>query len=71
MEAETWLSPDQAMEYGIATEIADDNVMLVVQDAKKSIMQRVLNKPDEKNHKDDHQKEPAEKTLREKIKNMI
>lgn len=71
MEAETWLSPDQAMEYGIATAIADDNVMLVVQDAKKSIMQRVLNKPAEKNHKDDHQKEPAEKTLREKIKNMI
>lgn len=71
MEAETWLSPDQAMEYGIATSIADDNVMLVVQDAKKSIMQRVLNKLDGKNHKDDHQKEPAEKTLREKIKNMI
>ena len=71
MEAETWLSPDQAMEYGIATAIADDNVMLVVQDAKKSIMQRVLNKPDEKNHKDDHQEEPAKKTLREKIKNMI
>lgn len=71
MEAETWLSPDQAMEYGIATAIADDNVMLVVQDAKKSIMQRVLNKPAEKNHKDDHQKEPSEKTLREKIKNMI
>lgn len=71
MEAETWLSPDQAMEYGIATAIADDNVMLVVQDAKKSIMQRVLNNPDEKKHKDDHQKEPAEKTLREKIKNMI
>ena len=71
MEAETWLSPDQAMEYGIATAIADDNVMLVVQDAKKSIMQRVLNKPAEKNHKDDHQKEPVEKTLREKIKNMI
>ena len=71
MEAETWLSPDQAIEYGIATAIADDNVMLVVQDAKKSIMQRVLNNPDGKNHKDDHQKEPAEKTLREKIKNMI
>lgn len=71
MEAETWLSPDQAMEYGIATAIADDNVMLVVQDAKKSIMQRVLNNPAEKNHKDDHQKEPVEKTLREKIKNMI
>lgn len=71
MEAETWLSPAQAMEYGIATAIADDNVMLVVQDAKKSIMQRVLNNPDVKNHKDDHQKEPAEKTLREKIKNMI
>lgn len=71
MEAETWLSPDQAMEYGIATAIADDNVMLVVQDAKKSIMQRVLNNPDGKNHKDGHQKEPAEKTLREKIKNMI
>lgn len=71
MEAETWLSPDQAMEYGIATAIADDNVMLVVQDAKKSIMQRVLNNPDVKNHKDDHQKKPVEKTLREKIKNMI
>lgn len=71
MEEETWLSPDQAMEYGIATAIADDNVMLVVQDAKKSIMQRVLNNPDVKNHKDDHQKEQVEKTLREKIKNMI
>lgn len=42
MEAETWLTPAQALEYGLATSIHKDDGLPVAQDAKKSIMQRLL-----------------------------
>lgn len=45
MEAETWLTPEQALEYGLATSIQADRAMPVAQAAKKTIMQRVLSTP--------------------------
>lgn len=42
MEAETWLDPSKALEYGLATSIHKDEGLPVAQDAKKSIMQRLL-----------------------------
>lgn len=42
MDAETWLTPAQALEYGLATSIHKDDGLPVAQDAKKSIMQRLL-----------------------------
>ena len=51
MEGETWLSPTEALERGLATAIKADSAMPVVQNAKKTILQRVLHKeakaPDE------------------------
>ena len=71
MEAETWVTPSQALEYGIATSMIKDDSLSVAQDAKKSIMQRVLSqKTGEKPPETDPP--PSEKqTLKEKIKNMI
>ena len=42
MEAETWLSPDRALELGIATSMVADRSVPVAQAAKRTIMQRVL-----------------------------
>lgn len=42
MDGETWLAPAQALEYGLATSIHKDDGLPVAQDAKKSIMQRLL-----------------------------
>lgn len=42
MDGETWLTPAQALEYGLATSIHKDDGLPVAQDAKKSIMQRLL-----------------------------
>ena len=42
MDGETWLTPAQALEYGLATSIHKDEGLPVAQDAKKSIMQRLL-----------------------------
>lgn len=42
MEAETWLTPAQALEYGIATSITADMTAPVAQAAKKDIIQRVF-----------------------------
>lgn len=44
MEAETWLSPSEALEQGIATSIVADTAMPVAQAAKKDILQCVLRK---------------------------
>lgn len=41
MEAETWLTPAQALEYGIATAILADSAPKIAQGAKKDIMQRM------------------------------
>lgn len=44
MEGETWLSPAEALERGLATAIKADGAVPVVQNAKKTILQRVLHK---------------------------
>lgn len=44
MEGETWLSPTEALERGLATAIKEDSAVPVVQNAKKTILQRVLHK---------------------------
>lgn len=74
MEAETWLTPAQALDYGIATSITQDTALPVAQDAKKAIMQRVLNPPDEKTETQPEEKpkeEPAEKTLMQALTEII
>lgn len=47
MQAETWLTPAQALEYGIATAIAADSAVPVAQAAKKGIMQKIFTKKEE------------------------
>lgn len=42
MEAETWLTPAQALDYGLVTSITSDGALPIAQDAKRTIMQRVL-----------------------------
>lgn len=74
MEAETWLTPAQALDYGIATSITQDTALPVAQDAKKAIMQRVLNPPEEKTETKPEEKpkeEPAEKTLMQALAEII
>lgn len=74
MEAETWLTPAQALDYGIATSITQDAALPVAQDAKKAIMQRVLNPPEEKTETKPEEKpkeEPAEKTLMQALAEII
>lgn len=44
MEEETWLTPAQALEYGLATSIAADMTVTVAQAAKRDIIQRVFAK---------------------------
>lgn len=45
MTAETWLSPEQALEHGIATAIVADRTAPVAQAAKRQIMRQVLTIP--------------------------
>lgn len=74
MQAETWLTPAQALDYGIATSITQDNALPIAQDAKKSIMQRVLNPPEEKTETKPEEKpkeEPAKKTLMQALAEII
>lgn len=40
MEKETWLTPEQALEYGIATAITQDTAPRHLQNAKRDIIQR-------------------------------
>lgn len=74
MEAETWLTPAQALDYGIATSITQDAALPVAQDAKKAIMQRVLNPHEVKTETQPEEKpkeEPAEKTLMQALAEII
>lgn len=74
MQAETWMTPAQALDYGIATSITQDAALPVAQDAKKAIMQRVLNPPKEKPETKPEEKpkeEPAEKTLMQALAEII
>lgn len=65
MEAETWLTPAQALDCGLATSIAADSAIPVAQDAKKTVMQRVF-RPAPPAPED-----LKEKTLRELVAQMI
>ena len=81
MEAETWLSPSEALEKGLATAILADESVGFAQDAKRQILQRVLRidrKPEkqavplQEPHAPPHQAEPKkELSLTEKLANMI
>ena len=74
MKVNTWLTPAQALDYGIATSITQDAALPVAQDAKKAIMQRVLNPPEEKTETKPEEKpkeEPAEKTLMQALAEII
>ena len=42
MQAETWLTPAQALDCGLATSITSDGALPIAQDAKRAVMQRVL-----------------------------
>lgn len=74
MKVDTWLTPAQALDYGIATSITQDAALPVAQDAKKAIMQRVLNPPEKKTETQPEEKpkeEPAEKTLMQALAEII
>ena len=43
MDAETWLDPSKALEYGFCTEIQKDETKNVSQNARKKVMQMILN----------------------------
>lgn len=81
MDAETWLSPSEALEKGLATAILADESIGFAQDAKRQILQRVLQN-DRKPEKQavplqeppapPQQAEPEkELSLMEKLANMI
>lgn len=70
MAGETWLTPAQALDCGLATSIMADETLPVAQDAKKAIMQRVLNPPKEKTETKPTE-EPAEKTLMQALTEII
>lgn len=42
MEAETWLTPAQALEYGIATAIISDTAQKYAQDSKKQVFKKIF-----------------------------
>lgn len=81
MDAETWLSPSEALEKGLATAILADDSVGFAQDAKRQILQRVLrNDPKPENQivvtpepsAAFQKEEPAkELSLVEKLANMI
>lgn len=83
MEAETWLTPTQALEHGLATSIIADSSLPVAQAVKKTIMQQVLKKDIVASKPKAETQEsvpavfaqavgaPLEPTLKDLIKNMI
>lgn len=71
MQAETWLTPAQALDCGLATSITSDGTLPIAQDAKRTIMQRVLNPPDETKPEKKPKEEPAEKTLMQALAEII
>jgi len=76
MEAETWLTPAEALESGLATSINADTALLITQAAKKDVMQRVFAKDNATisvtpPKKKTAEAKPMEQTLTDLIKNMI
>lgn len=70
MQAETWVTPAQALDCGLATSITSDGALPIAQDAKRAIMQRVLNPPKEKTETKPKE-EPTEKTLMQALAEII
>lgn len=71
MQAETWMTPAQALDCGLATSITTDGALPIAQDAKRAVMQRVLNPPDETKPEEKPKEEPAEKTLMQALAEII
>lgn len=71
MQAETWMTPAQALDCGLATSITTDGALPIAQDAKRAVMQRVLNPPDETKPEKKPKEEPAEKTLMQALAEII
>lgn len=74
MQAETWMTPAQALDCGLATSITTDGALPIAQDAKRAVMQRVLNPPEEKTETQPEEKpkeEPAEKSLMQALAEII
>ena len=71
MQAETWMTPTQALDCGLATSITTDGALPIAQDAKRAVMQRVLNPPDETKPEEKPKEEPAEKTLMQALAEII
>lgn len=71
MQAETWMTPAQALDCGLATSITTDGALPIAQDAKRAVMQRVLNPPDETKPKEKPKEEPAEKTLMQALAEIV
>lgn len=71
MQAETWMTPTQALDCGLATSITSDGALPIAQDAKRAIMQRVLNPPEETKPEEKPKEEPAEKTLMQALAEII
>ena len=71
MQAETWMTPAQALDCGLATSITTDGALPIAQDAKRAVMQRVLNPPDETKPEEKPKEEPAEKTLMQALAETI
>lgn len=54
MKAETWLSPQEALDEGIATVVVSDSLPRMAQSAKRGFIQRLLKSPEQKEpHKKD------------------
>ena len=78
MQAETWMTPAPALDCGLATSITTDGALPIAQDAKRAVMQRVLqvDKPAASATVPPTNTAPVEPaprpaTLADQIKNMI
>lgn len=78
MKVDTWLTPAQALDYGLATSITSDEALPIAQDAKRAVMQRVLqaDKPAAPatvppTNTAPVEPAPRQATLADQIKNMI
>lgn len=65
MDAETWLTPEMALEYNIATAIVADKAPTYAQSVKKSIMQKLIQPV--KQAEKPKEPETAVETLKEKL----
>ena len=64
MAAETWLTPEQALERGIATAIVADESPKYQQSAKRAFIQKMISTPAQTPLEP---KKPPEKTAKEKL----